>query len=1034
MDQEESVDDTISCSDLLIKGFWLTQSKVECPNPECKDIAPFNNKFALGKHYRLVHQKVVSVRYWINDYTKEDELTFIPRDSEDNLFHCNKCNLAVDFPEKLQSHVKKMKCGLTHPARFGFMCLDCNYVCVSQSAIRVHCRAEHQKNQYWGYRPTQVVKLYARVFGMYKPEEGFDARQRAKELKSLARKQKQIKNTAGSRSKAYLSTGLETAGLIASSSKTNTPFLNNMGWDKLVFGIDAIKNPAKYIAILTETKDTKTVIMLCRLFLEKVNELATLPATQPTRTAIKNAGRKSTNDTGYAGKAFKPIDVKGTIPAYARTLGLFVTMLIARKQGANTGTKMPKLRDDVNEAVEALLETLDVPLLCRTNAVIENQQEALIKLLRIVLFEDIGFEGLDTGRIHLVEEYLLLRFLQPDGTFCKEQLMTGPCTHFLFASRCLVLDWCQEIASFGSWMARADKDKEINQVIELVSYGKHSLPYAKMKQFKSTCGLIMMGSNTANLISKHWDYSLPNEPKLVIDGRLGVSKTMFREGRANYFRVITTELSNLLFGMDVSDFTFDPKWLTDNVANSRPGYSFMTEQANSSAFSEENGNRLELHIKKTKNLRIDFFEPTRLIYKTEAMESYTAKVDNFISLLMLGLALFCGMPPRTTEFQMTTIVNSGLGKRNLMILEHRLCINLRYNKSSANSGFHKDLFRFVPDELAQILVKYLVFVYPLYIAFWADMRNRKKLTFLTHEDEIQAKTYLFLRNRIPCKVSKLHGLYIQNFWSVFGVNLEIRHTGQMMASFADHIDFEETAVAEVNTTVSSQFGHSSQVHQNNYGATTDGAAVIRKMKSISDKWWKWCSLTGEGDSSLYAAGLQIGSGSGSRSDSRVIEVDLDGSNDSEAEGSEDGSDSVGDTIVEEDADNEISEEGRDSVSEDNHEIHERESDADFNDESPFGDDVLQLDGGISDGCDSIVDSEEAKSTEVTDQAGTASESTNDTRLHPRYPREFNDPALANFYSMIYEFLDDHAEVLGYNNTPSEDEAWATDYDNDDDDE
>ncbi|ORY31115.1 hypothetical protein BCR33DRAFT_792330 [Rhizoclosmatium globosum] len=560
----------------------LQGSKVECPNPECKDIAPFNNKFALGKHYRLVHQKVVSVRYWINDYTKDDELTFIPRDSEDNLFHCNKCNLAVDFPEKLQSHVKKMKCGLTHPARFGFMCLDCNYVCVSQSAIRVHCRAEHQKNQYWGYRPTQVVKLYARVFGMYKPEEGFDARQRAKELKSLARKQKQIKNTAGSRSRAYLSTGLETAGLIASSSKTNTPFLNNMGWDKLFFGIDAIKNPAKYIAILTETKDTKTVIMLCRLFLEKVNELATLPGTQPTRTAIKNAGRKSTNDTGYAGKAFKPIDVKGTIPTYARTLGLFVTMLIARKQGANTGTKMPKLRDDVNEAVEALLETLDVPLLCRTNAVIENQQEALIKLLRIVLFEDIGFEGLDTGRIHLVEEYLLLRFLQPDGTFCKEQLMTGPCTHFLFASRCLVLDWCQEIASFGSWMARADKDKEINQVIELVSYGKHSLPYAKMKQFKSTCGLIMMGSNTANLISKHWDYSLPNEPKLVIDGRLGVSKTMFREGRANYFRVITTELSNLLFGMDVSDFTFDPKRLTDNVANSRPGYSFMTEQANSS--------------------------------------------------------------------------------------------------------------------------------------------------------------------------------------------------------------------------------------------------------------------------------------------------------------------------------------------------------------------------------------------------------------------------------------------------------------------
>ncbi|ORY46151.1 hypothetical protein BCR33DRAFT_813058 [Rhizoclosmatium globosum] len=600
---------------------------------ECKDVPAFSNKYALAKHGRMVHQRVVSVRYWINDYTQEDVLTIIPRDSDNNMFNCIKCDLAVSHPEKLQNHVRKAKCGLSHPAIFGFMCLDCAYVCVTENGIRVHCRNKHPKNPYWGYRPTKVTKVHTRVYRMYNPEEGFDAKMRAKELKSFARKQKKIKNTAGSRSKAYLSTGLETAGLIASSSKTNTPFLNNMGWDKLVFGVDAIKNPANYIAILNETKDTKAIVILCRLFLEKVNELATLPGTQPTRTAIKNAGRKSTNDSGYAGKAFKPIDVKTTIPAYARTLGVFITMLIARKQGSNTRTKMPMLSNEVNRAVEGFLEAFDVPLLCRTNAVFENQQEALIKLLRIVLFEDIGFEGLNTSQIHLVEEYLLLRFLQPDGTFCKEQLMTGPCTHFLFTCRCLVLEWCQEIASFGTWMSRAEKEKEINQVIELVSYGKHSLPYAKMKQFKSTCGLIMMGSNTANLISKHWDYSLPNEPKLVIDGRLGVSKTMFREGRANYFRVITTDLSNLLFGMDVSDFTFDPKRLTDNVANSRPGYSFMTEQANSSTFNEENGNRLEMHIKKTKNLRTEFFEPTRLIYKSEAMELYTGILVQFAAFI-----------------------------------------------------------------------------------------------------------------------------------------------------------------------------------------------------------------------------------------------------------------------------------------------------------------------------------------------------------------------------------------------------------------
>ncbi|ORY22398.1 hypothetical protein BCR33DRAFT_813124 [Rhizoclosmatium globosum] len=897
------------------------------------------------------------------------------------MFKCNKCSYADPFPEKLQKHVKITKCGVGHPARHGFMCLDCPYVCVTERSMKLHCRTKHSDNPYWAFKPTLVTKVHSSIYKMFKPEEGFDARQRAKQLQSLARKQKKVKNTAGSRSKAYLSTGLETAGLIASSSKTNTPFLNNMGWDKLVFGVDAIKNPANYIALLKESKDTKAVFVCCRLFLEKVNELASLPGTQPTRTAIKNAGRK----------VFKAIDVKTSIPIYTRTLGLFVVMLIARMEGKPTGTKLPKLREEVNEAVDEFVQSLDVPLLCRTDAVFQNQQQALVKLLRIVLFEDIGFDGLDTSRIHLVEEFLMLKFLQSDGTFCKEQLMTGPCTHILFASRCLVLDWCQEIASFGSWMQKAEKE---------------NLPYAKMKQFKSVCGLIVMGSNTANLISKHWDYSLPNEPKLVIDNRVGISKTMFREGCANYFQVISEDLDSLLYGMDVTNFKFDPTHLTDNVANTTPGYSFMTDAANSTIFTEANGNRLEEHLRKKIELRAMFFVPGR--YYT------TVQVDKFISLLMLGLTLFCGMPPRTTEFQMTSIVNSGLGKRNLMILEHRLCINLRYNKSSANSGYHKDVFRFVPDKLAQILMKYLVFVYPLYTAFWADMRIRKKMSFLTHEEEIHAKTYLFLRNGVETNVKVLHRLYMQSFWNIFGVNLGIRHTRQMMASFADDIDFEEAAAATVNETVSRQFGHSSRVHQLNYGATTDGAAVIRKMKSISDKWWHWCCLVGEVDSQgTLPVSRSRSAGTGSGVFNSVV-IDVEHSDDAADSDSSDGGaeSALGDGNVDQEIDSVLSES---TFGHENTEEHE------FCDEDK------------SESNRDCLDKASTSEQESVDGQEIETDSRNDGRLDPRYPKEFNDPNLATFYSMIFKYLDDNAEALGYNNTPSEDEAWATDYDDDDDD-
>ncbi|ORY49635.1 hypothetical protein BCR33DRAFT_735056 [Rhizoclosmatium globosum] len=307
-------------------------------------------------------------------------------------------------------------------------------------------------------------------------------------------------------------------------------------------------------------------------------------------------------------------------------------------------------------------------------------------------------------------------------------------------------------------------------------------------------------------------------------------------------------------------------------------------------------------------------------------------------------------------------------------------------------------------------------------AFWADIRIRKKLTFLTHEDEIQAKTYLFLRNGIPTKVSKLHGLYIQNFWNIFGVNLGIRHTRQMMASFADNIDFEETAVANVNVTVSNQFGHSSQVHQNNYGATTDGAAIIRKMKAISDKWWEWCSLIGEAASSSSspeaAAGAQTGSGSASGS----VVITIQESSEDEESGN-----SVDDI-------------------EDN-QVH-RDKEGDYEREEGFGsmDDCVMENEFAVDSDGDVYESEHGQSNSVNESEGGGSDSMDEVRtnqseftnsqevstgnnppLDSIYTNDRNDPSLANYYARIDKFLEDHAEILGYNNTLSEDEAWATDY-------
>ncbi|ORY28937.1 hypothetical protein BCR33DRAFT_843437 [Rhizoclosmatium globosum] len=215
--------------------------------------------------------------------------------------------------------------------------------------------------------------------------------------------------------------------------------------------------------------------------------------------------------------------------------------------------------------------------------------------------------------------------------------------------------------------------------------------------------------------------------------------------------------------------------------------------------------------------------------------------------------------------------------------------------------------------------------------------------------------------------------------------------------------------------------------------TTDGAAIIRKMKAISDKWWEWCSLIGEAasssSSSKAAAGAQTGSGSASGS----VVITIQESSEDEKSGNS--VDDIEDNQVHRDKEGDYEgEEGFDSM--DNCVMENEfavDSDGDVNEsehgesnsvnESEHGqsNSMDESEGGGSDSMDEVRtnQSEFTNSQEVS--------TGNNPPLDSIYTNDRNDPSLANYYARIDKFLEDHAEILGYNNTLSEDEAWATDY-------
>jgi hypothetical protein len=94
------------------------------------------------------------------------------------------------------------------------------------------------------------------------------------------------------------------------------------------------------------------------------------------------------------------------------------------------------------------------------------------------------------------------------------------------------------------------------------------------------------------------------------------------------------------------------------------------------------------------------------------VDAYLTVEKKFLRKGMGGVHIEYGQPARGPEIGSIKVSNSTYSARNMYVINGRLCILTMYDKARKRRGNTEYIVRFLPDELSQIFVQYIVHVRP----------------------------------------------------------------------------------------------------------------------------------------------------------------------------------------------------------------------------------------------------------------------------------------------------------------------------------
>jgi superfamily II DNA helicase RecQ len=220
------------------------------------------------------------------------------------------------------------------------------------------------------------------------------------------------------------------------------------------------------------------------------------------------------------------------------------------------------------------------------------------------------------------------------------------------------------------------------------------------------------------------------------------------EGRSITYRQITftmqalSEMTHILVDeltQKMSDLSFEESgllpaqidWtqLYDDASNDRVGFCFWKDQRNTSL----NGFRRRLldWVLKTDTLRTTWFDKDLYQWRDRPVTQYIACVDKFREQLLVAIHLLGGQPARTTELLSVRHTNTSYGGLRNIIIQHKMvCFVISYHKGYGISGQAKVIYRYLPQRLGEVVVRYLSIVLPFAQQLYGQFEEANLSPFL----------------------------------------------------------------------------------------------------------------------------------------------------------------------------------------------------------------------------------------------------------------------------------------------------------------
>ena len=269
--------------------------------------------------------------------------------------------------------------------------------------------------------------------------------------------------------------------------------------------------------------------------------------------------------------------------------------------------------------------------------------------------------------------------------------------------------------------------------------------------------------------------------------------------------------------------------LYDDIDDTRSGYNFMKDDRNEIVLNTKHHTNLLVSKKSAKWMDGSASNGISEVHKS----AFESKIHSLLSILLPLIHVTYGLPGRGTETTNLLLANVPECGRNIMIHRGCVAINTIYHKGMQQTGKTKDISRYLPNEVGELLVLYMWRILPFWQPVLASCVQAAMPSPFLFGKDLVLKNMSNVKLWDTVKFSKC----LETFFGIDGLTIRpYRHIAIAIGRVKLNLKIttENDEADEIDYRIDMQASHSSRTARQVY------ALVLNEEEesyySISKKW------------------------------------------------------------------------------------------------------------------------------------------------------------------------------------------------------